>query len=54
MGPLNLKMLLNLSEYIVQQTPIPQDGASSALQNFGQSAVNRSRSCNSAVEASRS
>ena len=38
----------------LSNTPTPLDGFSTALQNFGQSAVNRSRSDNSAVEASRS
>ena len=33
-------------------TPIPLDGASAALQNFGKSAVNCSRSGNSEIEIS--
>ena len=36
------------------QTPISLDSASTALQNFGQSPVNRSRSGNSPVDTSRS
>ena len=49
-----LKLTTVIPRLVAGKIPITLDIASTALQNFGQSAVNRSKSGNSAVEASRS